>query len=448
MNIKLMQILVAGIITFLAISCKEEINYMRIWYDHPADASVPDTKEGWRNDPEWLKALPVGNGFLGAMVFGDVNIERLQLNEKTLWSGSPDDNNNPDAFGSLDRIRELLFKGKYKEASELTLKTLICKGSGSGHGNGANVPFGCFQTLGDLWIDFGKNSEYLNYLRELDLEKGVVRISYEQDGIKYKREIFASYPDRVFVIHLTAGKKGSISFKSSLSRPERFTVSSQGDNLIMTGIMSDGKGGNGMRYAVRLKAVSRGGQVINQNNVLEVKGSDDVILLLTASTDYRQDYPGYKGDDPLETTLKQLDNISGKSYESLLANHIEDFSALSGKVSLDLSYIKADTIPTDIRLKNSDDLHLHELYFQFGRYLLISSSREGSLPANLQGIWANKIQTPWNCDYHTDINVQMNYWPSDATNLQESHGPLTDLIEAVVKPGEETARVQYHSDGW
>jgi len=448
MKINSLQLFIAGILIMLTVSCKEEINNMKIWYDHPADASVPDTKEGWRNDPEWLKALPVGNGFMGAMVFGDVNFERLQLNEKTLWSGSPDDNNNPEAYASLNRIRELLFDGKYREASELTLKTQVCKGSGSGHGNGADVPFGCFQTLGDLWLDFGRNSEYENYHRELDLKKGVVRISYEQDGLKFKREIFASYPDRVLVIHLTAGKKGSLSFKSSLTRPERITVSSEGDNLLMTGIMNNGKGGDGMQYAVRLKAVSRGGEVINQNNILEVKGSDDVVLLLTASTDYRQDYPGFKGDDPLETTLDQLNNAAGKSYEVLLGNHIADFASLFDKVALNLSNIESDTIPTDKRLKNPDDLHLHELYFQFGRYLLISSSREGTLPANLQGIWANKIQTPWNCDYHTDINVQMNYWPSDATNLTECHGPLTDLIESIVKPGEETARIQYHADGW
>jgi alpha-L-fucosidase 2 len=217
---------------------------------------------------------------------------------------------------------------------------------------------------------------------------------------------------------------------------------------MMTGIMNNGKGGNGMKYAVRLKAITKEGKVITGNNILEVEGSDDVTLLLTASTDYKQDYPGYKGDDPLKTTLMQLKNASVKSYNALLADHVKDFSSLFGKVSLNLTNLQTDTIPTDKRLLNSDDLHLHELYFQYGRYLLISSSRDGTLPANLQGIWANEIQTPWNGDYHTDINVQMNYWPADATNLSECFGPYTDFIESLVKPGEETAKIHYHASGW
>lgn len=448
MRINMSGLLIAGIILVMPLSCREKSDCLRIWYDSPADASVPDIEDGWQNDPEWLKALPAGNGFIGAMIFGGVNTERIQLNEKSLWSGSPDNNNNPEAYGSLNTIRQLLFDGKYREATELTLETQVCRGAGSGHGNGANVPFGCFQTLGDLWLEFGRKSPYGKYRRELDLEKGIVRISYTQDGILFKREIFVSYPGRALVIRMSADKKGSVSFKGTLNRPERFTVSSQEDNLLMTGMMSDGKGGDGMQYAVRLKAVTGSGEISYQNNVLEVEGSDDVVLLLTASTDYRLDYPEYRGDDPLKTTLEQLKGLSGKSYQSLLADHIKDFSALSGKMSLRLSDIKEDTVPTDRRLRNPDDLRLHELYFQFGRYLLISSSREGTLPANLQGIWANKIQTPWNCDYHTNINVQMNYWPADATNLSECHGPLTDLIEAIVRPGEETADIHYRASGW
>ena len=182
--------------------------------------------------------------------------------------------------------------------------------------------------------------------------------------------------------------------------------------------------------------------------LMHVENASDVTLFLTAGTDYKQEYPGYKGDDPVISTLRQLEKASSFSYNDLLERHTRDYSSLFNKVSLKLSDEKQDTIPTDRRLRNSDDLRLHEIYFQYGRYLLISSSREGSLPANLQGIWANKIQTPWNCDYHTDINVQMNYWPSDMTNLSECHGPLTELIESVVKPGEKTARIQYHADGW
>jgi alpha-L-fucosidase 2 len=199
---------------FLALTCctRETTTPLRLWYTEPADASVADNPNGWQNDPEWLKALPVGNGFIGAMVFGDTGMERIQLNEKSLWSGSYYDNDNPDAFASLGKIRELLFAGKYREATELTLKTQVCRGAGSGHGNGANVPFGCFQTLGDLWIDFDNKAAVKDYHRELDLENAIVRVSYSQDGENHHREIFASYPDRCIVIHLKSGTKGSLDF--------------------------------------------------------------------------------------------------------------------------------------------------------------------------------------------------------------------------------------------
>jgi len=425
---------------------------LRIWYNKPANSSVADLKEGWQNDQEWLKALPVGNGFLGAMVFGDVNRERIQLNEKSLWSGSPDDNDNPDAYASLGKIRELLFKGKYKEATELTLKTQVCKGAGSGQGNGATVPFGCYQTLGDLWLDFGKTSAFENYHRELNLERGMVIISYNQDGVRYSREIFTSYPDRALVIRLTADKKGAVSFTSHLNRPELYETHAEKDHLLMTGTMNNGRGADGMKYAARLKALIKDGSVVCSDSTIKVKNADEVVMILTAATNYRQEYPQYIGTDPLVTSLEQLNNAALQPYSALLERHTKDYKSLFGKVSLRLSDSNTDTIPTDVRLRNQkdnpDDLRLHEIYFQFGRYLLISSSREGSLPANLQGMWANKIQTPWNCDYHTDINVQMNYWPADATNLQECLEPLTKLIESLVKPGERTAAVQYKAKGW
>ncbi|MEI6277494.1 MAG: glycoside hydrolase family 95 protein [Prolixibacteraceae bacterium] len=425
---------------------------LRIWYAHPADATSTDDKNGWKNDAEWLKAIPVGNGFVGAMVFGDVNKERIQLNEKSLWSGSPDDNNNPEAYPALAKIRQLIWEGKYKEATELTEKTQICKGAGSGKGNGAGVPFGSFQTLGDWWLDFGQSAAYSDYTRELDLSRGVVRVTYLQNRIRYVREIFASYPDRSIVMHLTSDRKGAVSFSSVLTRPERFATISEKDHLMMSGRLDDGKGGSGMSYAVRLKAVAQGGIVVCKDGKLSVKDADEVTLFLTAATDYKLEYPTYKGADPHQTTLDQLTKASAFKFEVLLKKHVSDYSSLFGKVNLRLSDNETDTIPTDSRLKSQkfrpDDLRLQELYFQFGRYLLISSSREGSLPANLQGIWSNKIQTPWNGDYHTDINVQMNYWPADVTNLSECHPPLTDLIESLVRPGQLTASVQYHAKGW
>jgi alpha-L-fucosidase 2 len=425
---------------------------LKIWYDRPADASVKDKTKGWENNPEWLKALPVGNGFMGAMVFGDVINERIQLNEKSLWSGSPSDENNPDAFAALAEIRRLLFEGKYKEASELTLKTQVCKGPGSGHGNGADVPYGTYQTLGDLWLEFEKQSAYNNYRRELDLQRGVVTISYVQDGIRFKREIFASYPDRAIIIRITADKKGSISLHAMLNRPEKFALASDADQLIMSGSLKNGKGGDGMKYAARLKATTRGGEKTVSESGIKIKSADEVILILTAATNYKLEYPTYTGADPMTTSLEQLVKASAQNYDQLLKKHINDHRSLFDKASINISGISEDTIPTDRRLANQkkapDDLHLQELYFQFGRYLLIASSRKGTLPANLQGLWANTIQTPWNGDYHTDINIQMNYWPADITNLSECHGPLTDLIESLVEPGKKTAAVQYKANGW
>jgi alpha-L-fucosidase 2 len=426
--------------------------HMRVWYTEPASAASPDKGTQYQNEAVWLKALPVGNGFLGAMVFGDVNKERVQLNEKSLWSGCPDDNDNQDASAAIGQIRNLLFEGKYKEATELTLKTQICKGAGSGHGSGANVPYGCYQTLGDLWLDFGKDSGFELYRRELDLDRGVVTVSYRQGGVTFTREIFASNPDRILVVHLAADSNGTLSFKSRLTRPELYQTRAEGDQLLMIGTLKNGKGGLGMRYAARLKAVVQGGTIQCADSTLSVQGANDVVLFLTASTDYRQDAPGLRGADPEATSLDQITRAAAQPYAMLLERHTKDYASLAGKVKLNLTEADPDTIPTDVRLANQknnpNDLRLQETYFQFGRHLLISSSREGSLPANLQGIWANQIQTPWNGDYHTDINVQMNYWPADVTNLPECYDPLVRLIESLVKPGERTTAIHYKAKGW
>ena len=430
-------------ITFSSLVSAQKKPDLKLWYNQPANSQALDTPNPWESDSEWLKALPVGNGFLGAMVFGDVNHERIQLNEKTLWSGSPNDNNNPEGAKTLSTIRQLLFDGKYKEANSLTEKSQVCKGPGSG-----GPAYGCYQTLGDLRFDFKSNKTYSDYRKELDLERGLVTVSYVQDGIKFKREIFISYPDRALVMRITADKKNAVSFEASLTRPERFTTQPAKNHLLMTGVLDNGKGGEGLRYAARLKAIATGSEVEYKDSTVSVKGADEVILILTATTNYKLEFPVFRGDDPMETSLQQLEKAAALPYFTLFSRHQKDYKTLFNRVNLQLSTVEKDDIPTDLRLKNADDLHLQELYFQFGRYLLISSSRPGSLPANLQGIWANKIHTAWNCDYHTNINVQMNYWPSDLTNLSECFNPFSDLVESLVKPGEQTARVQYGLDGW
>jgi alpha-L-fucosidase 2 len=313
------------------------------------------------------------------------------------------------------------------------------------------VPFGCFQTLGDLWIDWDKSGNYENYHRELDLDDAVVRVNYTQNGVDFQREIFTSYPDQVMVARFTASKPGQISFSASMTRPERYRTYSDNNQLIMTGTLHNGKGGDGMEYMARLKAETKNGTFTVSDSVLSVKNADEVILFLSASTDHKLEYPTYKGRDYKTITQNSITNASQKDFSELLSNHIDDYQSFYHRVKLSLTN-EPDTIPTDERVmlfrETQNDNHLKQLVFQFGRYLLIASSRPGTLPANLQGIWANKIQTPWNGDYHTDVNLEMNYWPAEVTNLSEMHLPMFDLIASLVEPGSNTARVQYQSNGW
>ncbi len=425
---------------------------MKLWYDQPADASKDDQPRSWKDDAEWLEALPLGNGSLGLMVFGDVNQERIQLSEESMWSGSPNENDNPDAYPAQAEIRRLLFKGKYKEATELTNQTQVCMGAGSGHGSGADVPFGSFQTLGDLRINFGKKSGYENYYRELDLEEAIVRVNYSQGDVNFSREIFSSYPDQVMVARFTADQAGQISFTCTLDRPERFKSYTENEQLIMSGALSDGKGGENLQYMARLKAVSKKGTISYEGDKIIVENADEVILFLSASTDYVLDYPDYKGRDYVNITNENIEKALGKSYKKLLKSHIEEYRNYYSRVSFDLTSEEIVEVPTDERIisfkKTQSDPHLVELCFQYGRYLLISSSRPGCLPANLQGVWTNKIQTPWNGDYHTDVNIEMNYWPAEITNLSEMHMPYFDLIESLVEPGKKSAQIHYKNKGW
>lgn len=442
----LLSIITSGVTIAQSLSVND-----KIWYTSPANATAKDNPNGWKSDPEWLKALPVGNGFLGAMVFGDVNQERIQLNEKSLWSGSVDDNNNPDAAKYIPQIRELLFAGKYKEAAELTNKTQVCKGKGSGQGNGANVPFGCYQTLGDLRIDFGKTSNFKNYYRELDLITGIALTRYEQDGIKFKREVFSSFPDRALVIRLTADKANAISFSMSLDRPEKFNTAAESNRLVMSGVLNNGKNGDGMRYLTYATPQLTGGSIKVNGNSLKISKATSVTIVLTAATNYRLHYPDYLNSN-YENELKTItQKVISKNYGVLRQRHVADFSSFMKRSGLQLNH-SSNNLPTNElmakNVKTRNESELYSLYYQYGRYLLLSSSRKGSLPANLQGMWANQIQTPWNGDYHTDINVQMNYWPAEVTNLSECHDQLTDLVTSLQEPGKLTSKIQYQMNGW
>jgi len=418
---------------------------LKLWYDEPAK--------------EWTQALPVGNGRLGAMVFGGVDKERLQLNEVSLWSGSPQDGDNPDALAALHEVRKLIFEGKYAEASAIANRRLVCKGAGSRRASATGSLYGSYQMLGDLTLTFDGTGETSHYRRELDLDTAISTVSYHQGDAAFRREVFSSAADQVLIVRLTCDKPGRISFTTELSRPERFTTTAQGaDSLTMTGQLDDGRNGtSGIKYVARLRAVADGGTTATADGKLRISGANAVTILLAAGTDYRLQPPDYRGNNPEEATAAQLVQAGAKSYSDLRARHVADHQKLFRRVSLDLgggteANSAAAGAPTDERLKalreGAMDSELIGQYFQFGRYLLICSSRPGSLPANLQGIWADGVQVPWNGDYHANINVQMNYWPAEVCNLPECHLPLFDLIDSLRPSGRKTAKVHYGTNGW
>ncbi len=414
---------------------------LKLWYRQPAK--------------EWTQALPVGNGRLGAMVFGGVDKERLQLNEVSLWSGSPQDGDNPEALPALHEVRKLIFAGKYAEANALAGRKLVCKGAGSRRASATGSLYGSYQTLGDLTLTFDATGETGDYRRELNLDTATATVSYRQGDATFRREVFSSAADQVLVVRLMCDKPGRISFTAELNRPERFaTVAGGADGLIMTGQMNDGRNGTtGIKYVARLRAIADRGTTDTTDGRLRIQGANAVTIFLTAGTDYKLQPPDYRGNDPEQVTAAQLTQAAARSYTDLRDRHVADYQRLFRRVSLDLGGgTEAGNVPTDERLKavrdGAADPGLVALYFQFGRYLLISSSRPGNLPANLQGIWAEGVQTPWNGDYHANINVQMNYWPAETCNLAECHYPLFALIDSLRPSGRRTAKVHYDADGW
>ncbi len=406
-----------------------------LWLDRPAD--------------NFTQSLPLGNGRLGAMIFGGTGSERIVLNEATLWSGGPQDADRHDAAQYLPEIRKLLVAGKNFDAEKLVYEHFTCRGAGSGSGRGKDVPYGSYEVLGDLNLNFENGTAAVSqYRRFLDLNTAMARVEYEQGGIKYTREAFSSAPDQVIVIRLAADKPGNISFTASLSRPERAEVTGNGSvGLLMSGRLNNGTDGNGMRFAARLSIAVKGGRALVENRTIRVQGASEALLLVSAATDY-QGFAGRRTRDPLAESEADLAKASAKSYDSLLAAHVKDYQRYYGRASLTLGGGTTDQ-PTPRRLRNADsDAALAALYFNYGRYLLISSSRAGGVPANLQGIWADTLQTPWNGDWHLDVNVQMNYWPAEETNLSDLHQPMFDLIASLVQPGTRTAKLYYNARGW
>jgi alpha-L-fucosidase 2 len=429
---------------------RDEARY--IWLDAPAQ--------------QFFESTPLGNGRLGASLFGSITHERIVLNENGMWSGSPQDADRPDAAKALPEIRRLLLAGKNAEAEALVNANFTCAGKGSGYGSGANVPFGCYQTLGNLELDFtqpGADSPVTAYRRELDLADATGRITYEQAGVRYTREAFVSAPGEAIVLRFTASQPGKISFDARLTRPERaVTVGSSladgplrpANDLLMSGQLNDGReGGTGVRFAAQLRALPRGGTVTTHDNTLSIRDADEVVLLVTAATDIKT-FAGRHLTDAQAGAAGDLTKAAAQTYAQLREAHLADYRRYFDRVSLQLGApdAAAATHSAPERLRNfqagASDPSLATLYFNFGRYLLISSSRAGGLPPNLQGIWADKIQTAWNGDWHLNINAQMNYWPSEVTNLSDLHQPMFALIESLRIPGAKTARAYYGARGW
>ncbi|HWS89681.1 MAG TPA: glycoside hydrolase family 95 protein [Pyrinomonadaceae bacterium] len=412
-----------------------------VWFDAPAR--------------EFTQSLPLGSGRLGALVYGGVGVERVVLNESSLWSGSPQDADRPDASKYLPEIRRLLLEGRNVEAEKLTYAHFTSRGPGSGHGSGKDVQYGSYQELGRLLLKFDAGKSGVSgYRRELDLSRAVARVTYTQNGTRFTREYFTSAPDEVFVIRLTADRPKAITFDATLERPERFEVGADGaGGLLMTGQLNNGTDGRGMKYAARLRVRHRGGTASAEGKAVSVKGADEVLLFVTAATDY-VGFAGRRTPDPLAASSRDMQKAASRSYNQLLNAHFADYRRYFDRVTLKLGppNPSSSSLPTPARLKaaagGAGDPGLAALYFQFGRYLLISSSRPGGLPANLQGIWAEGVQAPWNADWHLNVNVQMNYWPAEVANLSELHEPLFALIASLQEPGARTAKAYYDARGW
>lgn len=402
---------------------------LKLWYTKPSGNI-------------WENALPIGNGRLGAMIYGNVVTETIQLNEHTLWSGSPNQNDNPLALDSLAAIRKLIFDGKQKEAEKLANNVIISKKS---HGQ-------MFEPAGELHLVFKDHENYTNYYRELDIERAVSKTSYTVRDVTYTREALASFPDRVVVMHLTASKPNHISFTAFYTTPQpkvEIKVSSS-KQLTFAGTTIDHEGVKGM---VRFKGIAEfkavGGSISSNDTSITVKDANEVTIYISIATNFNN-YQDITGNEN-ERAVSYLTKATTKSYSEICKAHIAAYQKYFNRVKFNLETTEAANFPTDERLKNfhsTNDPQFAALYYQFGRYLLISSSQPGGQPANLQGIWNNKLYPAWDSKYTININAEMNYWPAEKTNLTEIHEPFLQMVKELAATGQQTAKIMYGARGW
>lgn len=414
-----------------------------LWYDAPAE--------------NWNEALPIGNGALGAMIFGNPLNERIQLNEETLWTGGPADlNPNPKALGYLDDVRKLLFSGKSIEASNVLQKM-----------QGPNTQM--YQPLGDLLIRYKNTSPITGYYRDLNIETATATTRFTQEGVIYCRELFASAPDSLIVLRLTASRKGQLNVQLGVFHELAYTAECQREDLVLKGkariaddenrqqkpiIFEDEAGELGMFFQFRVRVASTDGIVTVSDSIIDISGATEAIVLLSAATSFNgyRKSPVKEGKDAQVIAINRLNRVKGVSYKALKASHIGDYQQYFKRVDLNLTKDPVPQTSITERLeaykKGAYDPHLEVLYFQFGRYLLISCSRPGGIAANLQGIWCNSIRPSWRSNFTTNINLQMNYWPALSLNMQEMYQPLIEQIRHMAVNGEQTAKNYYKMGGW
>ena len=411
---------------------------MVLWYKQPGE--------------KWLEGMPLGNGYMGAMVFGRIQNERIALNESTFWSGRPHNYANPDGYKYFPAIRDLVFSGKYKEAEMMANE----------HFYGIPANQQAYQPLGDLLLNFKNSENVTDFYRELDMETGIAKITYTDGDAEFTREIFMSYPDHIMVVRLTCNKPGNISLEAKFKSPYLENVVTESGKLIMKGTW---KGplpknalsslianveGNGLKFQTTLLALPENGQQSISDTSLIINNATSITLILTSATSFKN-YMDISGDPGL-TCEKILNNLPSRDYNVLLKNHENDFHRFMDRVHLTIGDSLMNKKPTDERLKlvkeGGTDIDLASKIFQFGRYMLVSSSRKGGQPANLQGIWNEEQSPPWGSKYTSNINVEMNYWPAEVCNLSECHLPLFDAIKDLTESGTQTAKVEYNCRGW
>ncbi len=413
-------------------------------------AEIPEQNDGltlWYNKPaeKWEEALPVGNGRLGAMVFGGVQQERIQINEDSVWAGPPVPEIRAGAYEGIVQARKLIFEGRYPEADAALKKKVM--GSEMGRS---------YQTLGDINLMFSlPQGNVSDYRRSLNLDTAIATTTFKAGDVTFTREVFSNPIDQVLVIQISADKPGSLTFEIQMNRPADFNVHTEGNNIVeMQGRVTQKGSHPGVKYCAHLLAETHGGKITTGEKTLNVQNADSITLYLAAATDYNLANPfnPLPESSPKQTCTKQLKEAAEKPYQKLYAGHIAEHQRLFRRVSLDLGGHEKRNKPTNERLegikKGGSDPDLAALYFQYGRYLLICSSRPGGLPANLQGIWNQDISAPWNADYHTNINIQMNYWLAEVCNLSECQEPFFDFVEALVPSGQKTAKEVYHCRGF